>query len=70
MGFAKQQMFEPDSDDAITIRCDRCCETVPYHDSVVRGGPPDLAEAKRIRAGRDWVPALCSYCDHMMSKDD
>lgn len=70
MGYAKSLMFEPDPNDAITIRCDRCGETVPYHDAVVNGDVPDLAEAKRIRARRDWVSALCSYCDHMMHKDD
>lgn len=69
MGYWKQQMLE-DPDDAITLRCDRCGGDVPYHDAVVWNEPPSLQEAKAIRARRDRVPALCSYCDHMMRKDD
>jgi len=70
MGYWKQKSLEPDPDDAITLRCERCGSDVPYHDAVVGGDIPDVAEAKAYRARRDHVSALCSYCDHMLRKDD
>lgn len=71
MGYWKQKALEEaDEDDSVTLRCDRCGTEVPYHDAVVNGDVVDRAEAERIRERRDWVAALCSYCNHMLNKDD
>jgi hypothetical protein len=55
----------------LMLTCERCCETVPYHDTVTFNDEViDIAEARRIRDSAGWVPVLCSWCSHMARKDD
>jgi len=70
MGASKRYLMEPQPGDELTIRCDRCHELVPWHDAVVGGEPLTMSEARGVRNNAEWVFALCSYCDHMVSKDD
>ena len=71
MGYAKAQLLEElDSSDKLHLECSRCGSPNPYDEMFDSHNLLSKEEAIEIANSDEDQFILCSWCEHMATKDD